>query len=160
MARHAGGTDIDDLVGLYRELAEEQAALRPLWPYADGIDDPVDESIAALVASPEAIVLVGTIDGVVLGFLTAETTDLLTQGAGRKVGVIRLIHVTPDARGVGIGETMARNALDEMRARGIGLFDARVSPGHREAKNFFESLGFSARLIIMHSADAGVDGDE
>jgi hypothetical protein len=28
-----------------------------------------------------------------------------------------------------------------------------VSPGHRYAKNFFESNGFSARLIVMHHND-------
>jgi hypothetical protein len=43
--------------------------------------------------------------------------------------------------------------LTEHRALGIRLFDARVLPGHRLAKNFFEAGGFSARLIIMHHVD-------
>lgn len=153
--RPADAFDVEELVGLYRELAAEQADLRPLWPFADGVDEPISASLAALVASNETIVLVGMLDDVVLGFLTAETNGLLRQGEGRKVGVVRLIHVTPEARGVGIGEAMARRALDEMRSLGIELFDARVSPGHRAAKNFFESLGFSARLIIMHRSEAG-----
>jgi len=44
-------------------------------------------------------------------------------------------------------------AMASMRAEGLRLFDARVSPGHRAAKNFFEAHGFSARLIVMHHAD-------
>jgi hypothetical protein len=42
----------------------------------------------------------------------------------------------------------------DARARGITLFDAHVSPGHRESKNFFESHGFTARSIVMHRSDA------
>jgi hypothetical protein len=52
---------------------------------------------------------------------------------------------------------MIQIVLAEFRASGHRLFDARVSPGHRLAKNFFESNGFSARLIVMHHAD-GDDG--
>ncbi len=48
---------------------------------------------------------------------------------------------------------MIRHVLEEFRGRGHRFFDARVSPGHRHAKNFFESNGFSARLIVMHHAD-------
>jgi hypothetical protein len=32
----------------------------------------------------------------------------------------------------------------------VDRFDAAVPPGHREAKNFFEQHGFSARSITMH----------
>jgi hypothetical protein len=43
--------------------------------------------------------------------------------------------------------------LAELRQRGISKFDAHVLPGHRLAKNFFESGGFSARSIVMHHDD-------
>ena len=58
-----------------------------------------------------------------------------------------------NARGVGVGEAMMSWILHEMRARGHHLFDAKVSPGHRHAKNFFESHGFAARSITMHHDD-------
>ena len=78
---------------------------------------------------------------------------MLPQAAGEEVGVIRLIFTDPEARGVGVGDAMITQALAELRGRGLRYFDARVSPGHRHAKNFFESNGFSARLIVMHHAD-------
>jgi hypothetical protein len=43
--------------------------------------------------------------------------------------------------------------LTAERARGVTLFDAHVTPGHRPTKNFFESKGFAARSIVMHHDD-------
>ena len=88
-----------------------------------------------------------------LGFLWARPEDLLAQAGGEQVGVIRLIFTELEARGIGIGDAMITSALDQLRGRGLRYFDARVSPGHRHAKNFFEANGFKARLIFMHSKD-------
>ena len=43
--------------------------------------------------------------------------------------------------------------MERYRAEGISKFDAIVSPGHRNAKNFFESQGFKARRITMNLDD-------
>jgi hypothetical protein len=46
--------------------------------------------------------------------------------------------------------------LDELvgfcRAAGCAGVDAFALPGHRAAKNFFESAGFTARALVMHHA--------
>jgi len=138
---------------MYRLLEAEQAALRPLWPLADGLDEPIVESFHSILADAESVLLIGEIDDIPLGFLWARPEDLLTQAAGERVGVIRLIFTEMDARGVGIGDAMASAALDRLRGMGLTYFDARVSPGHRLAKNFFEANGFKARLIFMHRDD-------
>ena len=151
--RVARPDDIDDLVRLYRELEAEQAALRPLWPFADGLPAPIAGAFAALLDDDRSVVRIGTIDGVTLGFVHAAVEPLLPQAEGRTVGVVRLIFTEPAARGVGVGTTMVTAAIEDLRTRGVRLFDARVSPGHRHAKNFFEAHGFSARLIVMHHAD-------
>jgi len=54
---------------------------------------------------------------------------------------------------VGVGEAMMALFAHESTDRDIRLFDAIVPPGHRAAKNFFESNGFKARKIIMHRDD-------
>jgi hypothetical protein len=48
---------------------------------------------------------------------------------------------------------MFGHGVAKLEADGIEAFDAVVSPGHREAKNFYEAHGFSARRITMHSHD-------
>ena len=148
-ARDATEADLSDIERLYDGFADEQAALRPLWHEAEGLTGPIDETLAKLVAA-EAIT-VGTIDEVVVGFLvTGERT--LVDGENR-VGVIRYIYTSPEARGVGVADEMFKHAIVKLRHDGLSAFDAVVSPGHREAKNFYEAHGFSARSITMHSQD-------
>lgn len=149
--------DISDLVHLYAGLAEEQRAIRAIWPYADGLPEPVDESLRAMLKRPDTVVVVGSIDGVPLGFLVGVEQALLDPMANRRIGVVQLVFTALAARGVGVGAAMLRFALDAFRERGIDLFDARVSPGHRLAKNFFESSGFKARSITMHRGESAVE---
>jgi ribosomal protein S18 acetylase RimI-like enzyme len=156
VARPATHADLPDLVRLYRGLEEEMVGLHKMWPLADGLPEPVEESLAAAVDDPGTHLLVGEIEGTVFGFLLARAEPLLPQAGGERVGVIRLIYVEPDAREVAVGEAMREAVMDTFRAEGIKKFDAHVLPGHRLAKNFFEAGGFSARSIVMHHDDERV----
>ena len=97
--------------------------------------------------------LVGEIEGVIVGFLWATTEPMLDRAGGAQIGRVRLIYTEPEARGVGVGHEMLEAALGQLRELGITHFDAPVGPGQREAKNFFEGHQFAARSIIMHSSD-------
>lgn len=151
--RHATVTDIPRLVELYGPALAEQTELREAWAVAEGLAEPVDEAIDSLLRDDDAIVVVGLIDDLVFGFLWAHVEPLLPQAEGERIGVVRLVFVDEPARTVGVGEAMLGAALAELRERGIRRFDAIVSPGHRLAKNFFESAGFSARRITMYHRD-------
>jgi ribosomal protein S18 acetylase RimI-like enzyme len=152
-ARRATMDDVAPLLELYHELETEQTAIKPMWRLADGLAEPAEETLAGLLRDPDSVVVIGEIEGVALGFAWARSEPLLPQAGDVRVAVVRLIHTTLEARGVGVGDAMVRDVLAEFRSRGHRLFDARVSPGHRLAKNFFESNGFSARLIVMHHSD-------
>ena len=93
------------------------------------------------------------IDDVVFGFIWARVEQLLPQAGGERIGVVRIVYVEEEARTVGVGEAMLAATLTELRGRGIARFDAIVSPGHRLAKNFFESADFKARRITMYHRD-------
>lgn len=153
-ARPAAPGDVDTLARLYRELEKEMIALHSMWPLADGLDEPVESSLAELVDDQAALVVIGEIEGYPMGFLVARVEELLDQADGEQVGAVRLVFVDHAAREVSVGETMLNLALHELRGIGITKFDAHVLPGHRLAKNFFESAGFSARSIVMHHDDA------
>lgn len=141
------------LVELYRKLEDEMRSLHPMWPIANGLDEPVADTFAETLSDPATIVLIGTIDDYPFGFLLAREEEMLVQARGEKIGSIRFIFVDHDAREVGVGEVMRELAMDLMRQRGITKFDAHVLPGHRLVKNFFEAGGFSARTIVMHHDD-------
>jgi len=152
-ARAAGADDVLALVRLYRGLESEMTALHPMWPLADGLAEPIESSFHLLLDDPEALVVMGEVDGYPFGFAVARIEEILPQAAGERIGSIRLIYVEPGAREIALGEEMRDYAMELLRRRGITRFDAHVLPGHRLAKNFFEAGGFSARAIIMHHDD-------
>lgn len=151
--RVASVDDLGALESLYRDLAEEMTGLHSMWPVADGLAEPIADSLRALVQDPNAVVLVGEIDFNPFGFLVAKVEPMLPQADGEEIGSIRLIYVEREAREVAVGEVMRDEVMDILRARGISKFDAHVLPGHRLAKNFFEAGGFAARSIVMHHDD-------
>lgn len=152
-ARPAETDDIHQVMAMYRGLEEEMTGLHPMWPLADGLAEPVVDSLAALIADAGVEFVIGEIDGIPVGFLVARAEALLAQASGDRIGVIRYIFVEHQAREVGVAEAMRDRVMDTFRSEGITKFDAHVLPGHRLAKNFFEAGGFSARSIVMHHDD-------
>ena len=101
-----------------------------------------------MLARDDAIVVVGTIDDVVVGYGTLEF-ETLRDGA--RLGVIGDIYVEPEARGGRRGGGGRRPSSSRSAARpGCTGIDAFALPGHRQAKNFFERVGFTARALVMH----------
>lgn len=152
-ARQATEADLEVLERLYQGLEEEMVGLHPMWPVADGLEEPVRDSLRTELAAEDTLVLIGEIDDYPFGFLLARVEETLPQGEGERIGAIRLIFVDHDAREVAVGEAMRDMVMEELRRMGITKFDAHVLPGHRLAKNFFESGGFSARSIVMFHDD-------
>ncbi|MDJ0954106.1 MAG: GNAT family N-acetyltransferase [Acidimicrobiia bacterium] len=151
--RPATPSDLDRVIELYGPAEAEQVELREAWGIADGIAAPQRESLAAMLDDPNSHVVVGMIDEIVFGFSVARLEELLPQAEGERVGVIHQIYVEEPARRVGVAEAMLGGVMEWFDARGIKRFDAIVSPGHRLAKNFFESAGFKARRITMYRHD-------
>jgi GNAT superfamily N-acetyltransferase len=153
IVRPADEADLPALGMLYRGLEEEMTALKPIWRFVDGLPDPADEAMAGRLADAAWHIYVAELDGVPVGMLAARDEELLPQADGERLASVRLLFTDADARGVGVGEALMVRFMDDARGRGIAIFDAHVSPGHRLAKNFFEAHGFKARSIIMHRGD-------
>jgi GNAT superfamily N-acetyltransferase len=148
-AREATAADVDRLVELALDLRAELRALRggALWETREARVAPIAGAFRTLLERDDATVTVGTIDGVAVGYGTLELEHLRD---GTRLAVIGDIYVEPDAREVGVGESIA-DALVAWAAAAecIGV-DAFALPGHRTAKNFFERAGFTARALVMH----------
>jgi GNAT superfamily N-acetyltransferase len=102
---------------------------------------------AAGQATPRNILVVGTIEAVIVGAIAAVVVD--APGGGRLCR-LDVVYVEPEAREVGVGTEMLALVSDLAAAAGAEGLDVPVLPGQRETKNFFESEGFVARLIVMH----------
>ena len=148
-ARPATTHDLPIIVDLARALRAEWRLIRggPLWEAREARTEPLDDTFAELLERDDALVVVGTIDDVVFGYATVEIETLRD---GSKLGIIDELYVEVAARAIGVGEIIAEAVIAYCAAAGCLGIDARALPGHREAKNFFERAGFTARALIMH----------
>lgn len=118
-----------------------------LWARSEAREALTTASLTDLLANPDARVFVGTIDNSVVGFAVVEF-DTLRDGS--VLGRLGEIYVHPDARSVGVGESLVGDVEAVCRERGCTGIDALALPGQRATKNFFEGAGFTARSLLMH----------
>lgn len=127
------------LAELAAEAVAEQAEGRggSIWARREAVRSPEGDTLR----------LVGTIDDAVVGFANVGT-ETLADGA--LLGVVTSIYVEPEARAVSVGEVMLDEVLAWCQGMGCVGVDAHALPGNRDTKNFFETFGMTARLIVVH----------
>jgi ribosomal protein S18 acetylase RimI-like enzyme len=106
----------------------------------------------ALLADHDAVVLVGALADVVLGFVVMHLRADIDRG------VITYAFVEDGARELGLGDTMVEHAVAAVRERGLSGIEAVALPGDRETKNLYERAGLTARKITVYKSlrpDAG-----
>lgn len=144
VARPASSADTEHLTALRRraksEVADQRGGSLLVRAELAGAEDRVTGTGSRLVAVVE-------IEDAVVGYLEAELADL--EGGGQ-VCRVSSFYVEPEAREVGAGEALMEHAKDWAAERHAEGIDVLALPGAREVKNFFESAGFAARLIVMH----------
>jgi GNAT superfamily N-acetyltransferase len=156
-SRPATAEDLPRIVELARLLRHELVSMKggALWSNREALAEPLDAAYAQLLERDDSFVVVGTIDETVVGFGVVTLEQLRT---GETLGVIADLFVEPDARAIGVGESMAEELVAFCAQGGCIGIDALALPGHRAAKNFFEESDFTARAIVMHRALDRRDG--
>jgi len=130
-------------------MRAELGAMRggALWLEREAWPEPLADTYDSLLTRDDALLLVGSIDDAAIAF-AAIVVEQLRSGA--RLGVITDLFVEPGAREVGVGEVLVDALVEHCRAAGCIGVDATALPGHRAAKNFFETHGFTARSLAMH----------
>jgi ribosomal protein S18 acetylase RimI-like enzyme len=148
-ARPATAEDLDRLAELAAEAVAEQIGERggAVWAAREARAIPASATLERDLADPERLVLVGTIDGVVVGYAVVGTEVLRD---GRRLGVLSDVYVEDQARSVGVGEVLVDQVLEWCAEQGCAGVDALALPGNRSTKNFFERFGFTARALVVH----------
>jgi GNAT superfamily N-acetyltransferase len=152
--RKAEPGDVQDLVALAaaceQALVDQRGGLLLLAHHRPSLAGAFEtEAFAALLADATRLTLVGTIDDVVMGMALGRIETLRD---GDRLGQLDGCYVDPGARAVGLGHLLIDSLMAWFEAeRCIGA-DGIALPGDRDGKNFFESAGFKARLLVMHRA--------
>ena len=147
--RRAVPEDADRLAQLTAEAVAEQVEGRGgrIWSQREARGVPAQVTLAAAITDPGQLVLAGTIDDAVIGYVVTRTEPLAD---GTLLGVVTDIYVEPEARGIGVGEVMIDEVLSWCAEQGCVGVDALALPGNRNTKNFFETFGFKARALVVH----------
>jgi GNAT superfamily N-acetyltransferase len=150
-ARAATEADLPAVAELAAELRQATADQRggPLWTVYEALPGPTADDLALRLADPRQTTVVGTLDDVVLAYGLAHLT---TVRDGRTLAVVDELLVAEPARSVGLGEAVLGALVAWATEHGALGVDATALPGDRQAKNFFESAGFTARRLVMHSS--------
>ncbi len=121
--------------------AELLEAFERLIPQLSSSPPPTREHLAALVASPDTVLLLARVDGRILGSLTLAFYRIPT---GLKAWIEDVV-VDVDARGRGVGAELNLAALVEARARGAKDVSLTSRPSREAANRLYRRIGFEAR---------------
>lgn len=155
-ARLALSGDLDAIEAVAQRVAAGLAGERggELFLAREAGRGPLRSRLQAAIDHDDQQVVVGCYDNVVLGWGQA-VVEVLADG--RRLGVIEAMAVDPEARDAGIGEAMMNLLLDQLRSAGCFGADCCALPGDRQTKNFFESFGLKARLLVVHQRFTDAD---
>jgi GNAT superfamily N-acetyltransferase len=147
--RVAMASDVARIAILARDLRTQLLQERggALWSVREARPEPLEPAFAAFLERGDATVLVGTLDDHVVGYGIVQVEVLRDDS---RLGVIDEIFVEPEARAVGVGELLVERLVAFCTDAGCIGVDAAALPGDRQAKNFFERAGFTARILVMH----------
>lgn len=147
-ARRASIDDLPSVAVLADAALNELSAARggPTYLRRENRRQPPLSTLTAALEDPDQHVVVGTVDDSVVGY---GVVRLDTKG-GEASALIDDLYVDPEARGIGVGESIMNELLRWSTAQGAISVEAIVLPGLRHTKNFFESFGMVARAILVH----------
>jgi len=122
---------------------DDADALSPVLATLGYPTDPavVRERCAALLRSdPTARILVGEVDGRVLGVATLHVTPVLHRPSS--VGRVTALAVVPAAQGSGVGRRLIEVAEQHFASLGLGRIEITSGTIHRPAYGFYRHLGY------------------
>ncbi len=130
----------DDLPAILTMLADDQ-----LGATRESLDDltPYRRAFEEIDADSNQRLVVAERNGQVIGTLQLTLIPGLSR-RGSKRGLVEAVRVHADARGLGLGGTLMRWAIDESRSNGCSLVQLTSDKSRTDAHRFYERLGFTA----------------
>ena len=101
------------------------------------------DAFAAMDADPNQFMAVAEARGEIVGCLQITYIPGLSR-KGMWRGQIESVRVASSQRGSGLGHQLLEWAIEQCRKRGCGLVQLTTDKSRKDAKRFYENLGFVA----------------
>ena len=148
--RQATPEDVPALVALFQELDRMQADWRVFTP-RPGFFDEVGEKYREAMNNPDAVVLVVEDDeGEAVGMAYGEARTPSRFSDERALELSGVV-VRAGYRGRGVGRELVQEAARFAAERGIAWIELKTFSPNRGAMEFWENMGFEARVIQLTS---------
>ena len=147
--RPATAGDLARLVELCRQAQADLGEQRGgwIWSRREARAEPLEASLDAALDDPGQCVMVGELDGYVVGYGVARLEALRD---GSLLGAVDDLYTEAPFRELGVGEAVMNELIAFCRRHHCVGVDSVALPGDRETKNFFEGFGLKARAILVH----------
>lgn len=145
--RRAGPEDLPALLSLFEELDGLQREWRLFTP-RPGIADEVARKYRRAMTRDDVVVVLAEDEGEPVGMALGEPTTPSRFSDERALELSGLI-VRRDRRREGIGRLLVREAVRFGREMGLGWVTLQTFGPNREATGFWESLGFTPRVVEL-----------
>ena len=101
---------------------------------------------SSLIDDHNAVVLVGSLLDASVSYMVMHLSHHTDRG------IITQAFVEPEARELGLGDTMVEHAIAAVRAADLSGIEAVALPGDRETKNLYERAGLTARKLTVYKS--------
>jgi ribosomal protein S18 acetylase RimI-like enzyme len=128
-------------VGEDEPVERLSSAFARLVPQLSSSSPPSADTLAEIIANINSVLFVAEREGQIVGSLTLATYRIPT---GLKA-IIEDVVVDEDARGLGIGESLSRAAIEEARRRGAKDVTLSSRPEREAANRLYVRIGFERR---------------
>jgi len=154
--RRATAADVPRLVGFFAELDRMQREWRVFTP-RPGFYDEVGAKYREAIAREDQLVVVAQEDDEVVGMAYAEARTPSRFSDERSLELSGVV-VRSDFRGQGVGRALVADAARFATERGIPWVELKTFSPNQGAMEFWESLGFTPRVVQMTSSSAALAG--
>ena len=155
--RQATPEDLPALVGLFQELDLMQRDWRVFTPRPGFYDEVGEKYRAAMEAREDAVVLVAEDEGEVVGMAYGEV-HVPSRFSDERALEISGVVVVAGYRGKGVGRALVREAARFATDYSIPWVELKTFAPNRGAMEFWESLGFTPRVVQLTSATNALAG--
>ncbi len=147
--REAGPQDLDQIVRLWKELADFHEALDHRYALSQEAEGEVRNFLASCLKDSNWHFLVALNGDALVGFISGAMRENSPVMAQRRYGYIEDAAVTGSCRRQGIGERLCRELELWFQRQGAEYIGVSAAARNPVSRAFWDKMGYSAASIRM-----------